>query len=69
MARILLVGNGEEMEKTMFAWRSLDPKVTAEVIRILAQRLSRARNRAPKKDGKRVPPWTSVRKVSDELPE
>jgi hypothetical protein len=49
----------------MFAWRSLDPKVTAEVFLVLAQRLSRAA--ASKKDGSAAPPLTPVRKVSDEL--
>jgi hypothetical protein len=32
----------------MFAWRTLDPKDTAEVILILVQRLSRRGNRPPK---------------------
>jgi len=32
----------------MFAWRCLDPKVTAEVILILTRRLSLPEDRAPK---------------------
>jgi hypothetical protein len=61
----------------MFAWRALDPKTTAEVILILAQRLSRRGNRPPKvgfngrglsPDG-RAPPRTFVPKVLCELRE
>jgi hypothetical protein len=61
----------------MFAWRALDPKVTAEVILILAQRLSRGGDAAPKVgfDGRglspdgRAPPRTFVPKIVGELRE
>lgn len=39
-SHVARLGSYEEF-KTMFAWRSLDPKISAEVVRILAQRLSR----------------------------
>jgi hypothetical protein len=60
----------------MFAWPALDPKVTAEVILILAQRLSRRGDRAPKVgfDGRellpdgRAPPQTFVPKVVGKKP-
>ena len=35
----------------MFAWRSLDPKMAAQVILILAQRFSREAPRPPKPTG------------------
>jgi hypothetical protein len=46
-------------EKSMFAWRSLDPKMTAQVILSLAQRFSREAPRPPKTIG-----WSDAAYVS-----
>ena len=61
-------GGGEELSNKCLPG-GLDPKVTAEVFLMLAQRLSRVERRVPKKDGRRVPPLAPVQKLSDELAE
>jgi hypothetical protein len=55
---IALLGNGEEYG-TMFAWRYLDPKITAQVILRLAERFDAVRPEMRHEEWRRFRLWRS----------